>query len=66
MRLLGPEAGLAMRSVEVPPGSLVLAHRDLFHRGGRAVEGATARLAMGGRSILTPLSVFWHGYPLMT
>ena len=39
VRLVGPEAGLAMRSVEVPPGSLVLAHRELFHRGGRAVEG---------------------------
>lgn len=33
--LVGPEAGLRMRFVEVPPGSLVLCHRDLFHRGSR-------------------------------
>ena len=44
--LVGPEAGLRMRFVEVPPGSLVLCHRDLFHRGSRR-EPRTCRPFLG-------------------
>ena len=67
---LGLHAVDAELRVVVPPGGVILCHRECFHRATRPVEGAAWRpmFKMGASRVCDPVSPSWafYGYPKVT